>query len=102
MADPIGRFEAGTTKEFTITYSVAPGITPTLAIRVGSIEGSVLASPTANGSQATAGDSGRIWTAYYTMPMSRQALYTYTWTTSFGVGPVIHRGWFHVVETIPG
>lgn len=100
--NPIGRFEAGTTKEFTITYSVAPGITPALAIRVGSIGGSVLVNPTPSGSQGTVSDSGRIWTAYYTMPSSRQSLYTYTWTTSFTVGPVVHRGWFHVVETIPG
>lgn len=102
MAEAIPRFEAGTTKEFTITYSVAPGITPTLAMRVGSIEGSVVANPTANGSQGTVSDSGRIWTAYWTLPSSRQQLYTYTWTASFGVGPVLHRGWFHVIATIPG
>lgn len=109
MADPIGRFEAGATKQFTMTYSVAPGITPALAIRVGSIGGSVLANPTPSGSQGTVADSGRIWTAYYTMPTSiaghtggRQALFTYTWTASFGVGPVVHRGWFQVIETIPG
>lgn len=102
MADPIPRFEAGSTKEFTITYSVAPGITPTLTIRVGSIEGSSIATPTANGSQGTVADSGRIWTAYYTLPTSRQQLYTYTWVCSFSVGPVIHRGWFQVIGTIPG
>lgn len=102
MADPIPRFEAGATKEFTITYSYAPGIMPVLTMRVGSIEGSVAATPTVSGSQGTVADSGRIFTAYYTMPSSRQQLYTYTWVTSFGVGPVKHVGWFHVIGTIPG
>lgn len=102
MAEAIPRFEAGATKEFTITYSVAPGITPALTIRVGSDSGSVAATPTVNGSQGVAADSGRIWTGYWTMPSSRMQLYTFTWVTSFAVGPVLHRGWFQVVATIPG
>lgn len=95
MAYPIPRIEADTTKEFVVTYSAAPGSTPSFALWAGSGDGSLVYSATGVAS------SSLIYVAAYTMPNTRQ-LYVYTWTASYAQGPVILRGYVQAVRTIPG
>lgn len=94
MSDRIKRFEQGDTRQFTIAFSSAPS-TPLFTVHAGSGAGTLINSETAATSNATN------FYAFYTMPTSND-LYAYTWVASFTSGPVIERGWFQVIKTIPG
>ncbi len=94
--DPIRRFEAGDTRQFTVTYSSAPGTTPYLAIYAGSGNSTLVSSQTAGSSSSTA------FYAFFTMP-GTATFYAYVWVASFTAGPVKSpepaAGVFQVVQT---
>jgi hypothetical protein len=94
VSAPIPRVEAGTTKEFIATYSAAPGSTPLLAIWAGSGQGTIVGTATGVASTST--------TFAATFTVSTPDLYAWTWTASFTAGPVVARGLFHCIRTIPG
>jgi hypothetical protein len=94
MSAPIPRFEAGDTRQFSVTYSGPPS-TPYLAIKVGSGDGTLVYSVTAAASTATE------FYAFWTLP-STAALYTVTWVASYTAGPVVLRDYMQAIRTIPG
>ena len=95
MAAPIPRYEVGDTRQFTITYSAAPGTTPYFAVRQGSGEGTLILSATATISSVTQ------FYNFYTMPACEQ-VYSYEWCSSYSTGPVVNRGVFKVIRTRSG
>lgn len=92
--NPIPRYEVGDTRQFIATYSAAPGGV-LLSIATGSGAGSLVASALCTASTSL------IFAGAYTMPAST-GLYAWTLTASFALGPVVQRGWFQVIKTIPG
>lgn len=90
MSDPWPRFEQGTTKRFTITYSAAPATTPLFAVYAGSGDTILAYSATAQSSSSTA--------FYDHFTVASEAFYSYLWTASFTAGPAVHRGWFQGVK----
>lgn len=95
MARPIPRFELGDTRQFLATYSVAPGTQPLFNLHAGSGTGTLVHSVLATSSSSTA------WFVPYTFPQSKM-LYVYTFVASYTDGPVVDRGYAHVLHTTPG
>lgn len=96
MSDSTPRFEIGNTKFFTVTYSTAPTTSANFSVHAGSGAASLVYS-----AFGVTSDAGLTWRAYFTIPSSTQVLYTYTWTASFGAGPVVTRGQFQGIATRP-
>lgn len=94
MANPIARFEAGDTRQWTVGYSSAPTTTPRLSIFAGSGNGICVVSL----QLATASSATDFYT-FWTLPASR-LIYAYAWVASFtGAGPVVIAGMFQVLKT---
>jgi hypothetical protein len=94
MVASIPRYEVGDTRMFTVVYSTAP-TTPVFTVRQGSGEGVLIESKTATASSTS------MFFAYHTM-VDCQQVYTYQWVASYTGGPVVDRGYFKVIKSIPG
>lgn len=93
MSDPYPRFEVGNTKQFTVTYSSAPGTTPHFTIYSNSGFADVVHSVTATASSTTA------FFAVFTVPDSVQLLHCWEFIASYTLGPVLNRGVFCPVKS---
>lgn len=94
MQTTLTQIETGTTRDFIVTYSSQPGTTPYFALYVGSGEGTLVYSAT------TVASSAIEYHAIYTLPSSRM-FYMFEFVSSFSQGPVVTRGAFQAVKTLP-
>ena len=90
----MAKFEGGQTRQFTVTYSVAPG-TPKFVLFTGSGDGTVVATATATASSTTD------FYTFVTLP-DTQNFYGFQWTASYANGPDVVRGVFKVIRTVVG
>lgn len=94
MSEPFDRFEVENTKQFTITYSLAPGTAPHFTIYSDSGYTAVVHSVTATQSSTTA------FFAFFTVPDSVGLPHVWEFVSSaFTGGPLINRGTFIPVKT---
>jgi len=84
------RYEKGGTKQFTVSFSVAPGVTPSLAIY--DKNETLVSSATASQS------SDYDYYVIQTLP-STVGLYSYVWKVTISGKDYISRGLFEVIET---
>jgi len=84
------RYEKGGTKQFTVSFSVAPGVTPSLAIY--DKNETLVSSATASQS------SDYDYYVIQTLP-STVGLYSYVWKVTISGNDYISRGLFEVIET---
>ncbi len=88
------KFEGGQTRQFTVTYSVAPS-TPNFALYTGSGNGTLVHSRLATASSTTA------FYEFVTLPNSQQ-FYGYQWTASYTSGVDVIRGLIKVNQNVVG
>jgi hypothetical protein len=94
MAERYDRVEQGDSRQFTITYSVAPTTTPLFTMRADSGYSVLVASKVGTSSSTTD------FFAFHTFSHGIVGLYCWTWTASYAsVGPVVERGVVNVIAT---